>query len=64
MVFLYQVQYLFPFVSFSELHCGEVLEIFSILRAVLLPVKSPVDSAFLNYFFYVVLSASVVACLV
>ena len=35
----------FFFTSVSELFCGEVLEIFVILSAILLPIKSPVASA-------------------
>ena len=33
------------FVTVSELFCGEVLEIFVILSAILLPIKSPLASA-------------------
>ena len=35
------------FVTVSEILCGKVLEIFVILSAILLPIKSPAASAFL-----------------
>ena len=48
----------------SGLFCGEILQAFVILLAILLPIKSPVNSAvFWITFFEVVLSAFVADCL-
>ena len=48
----------------SGLFCGEILQVFVILLAILLPIKSPVISAvFWITFFEVVLSAFVADCL-
>ena len=48
------------FVTFSKLLCGEVFKTFVILFAILLPIKSPVASAFfLIALFEAVLNASV-----
>ena len=53
------VSFPFSFVNVSELFCGEFLETFVILSAILLPIKSAVPSAvFWITLFKVVLSAS------
>ena len=52
------------FVTVSELFCCEFFDTLVILLAVLLPIKSPVDSAFFWFFlFELVLSAPVADCL-
>ena len=51
------------FVIIPELFCRKVFDIFLILSAILLPIKSPVASVVLRItFFEVVLSVSVANC--
>ena len=53
------------FVIVSELSCGQLLETFIILLAILLPVKSPVASAvfdILLLYYYINLRSSITFC--
>ena len=59
-IYLSSPKFYVLFVTVSKLFCGEILETFVILSAILFPVKSPFASAvFWVPFFEAVLSVSV-----